>query len=105
MGLDLWRSRDQTGNRPLTAERNARSAGVSERVRFDTGDMTNLPYEDETFDLVTSALAIHNIATAEGRETAMREALRVLRPGQNLVHIPPKASLTRVRTGACVRKR
>lgn len=85
VGIDLWRSKDQTGNRPLAAERNARVAGVSARVRFDTGDMTNLPYEDEAFDLVTSALAIHNIPTAEGRKTAMREALRVLRPGGRMV--------------------
>ncbi len=85
VGIDLWRSQDQSGNSPEVAEGNAAAAGVADRVRLDTGDMTKLPYEDGTFDVVTSALAVHNIASAVGRETAVREALRVLRPGGRLV--------------------
>ena len=54
-------------------------------MRFDTGDMTALPYEDAAFDVVTSALAVHNIKKAEGRRAAVAEAVRVLRPGGRLV--------------------
>lgn len=85
VGIDLWRSKDQSGNTPEVAEQNARSAGVLGRVRFDTGDMTSLPYPDDSFDVVTSALAVHNISSAEGREKALHEAIRVLRPGGRMV--------------------
>lgn len=85
VGLDLWRSKDQSGNSPDVAEQNALAAGVADRLRFDTGDMTELPYPDDTFDLVTSALAVHNISTAAGRRAAVQEAVRVLRPGGRLV--------------------
>jgi arsenite methyltransferase len=77
-GIDLWRSVDQSGNSAEAAARNAEVNGVSGRVRFDTGDMTALPYADGSFDLVTASLAIHNIRTREGRRRALSEAARVL---------------------------
>ena len=82
-GADLWRSVDQSGNSPDVTASNAAAAGV--RVSLDTADMTSLPYPDESFDLVVSSMAIHNIHPAAGRLTAVDEALRVLRPGGRLV--------------------
>jgi arsenite methyltransferase len=84
-GADLWRSTDQSGNAEAVTRANAEAAGVSGRVTLDTADMTALPYPDESFDLVVSSLAIHNIHPAPGRLRALDEALRVLRPGGRLV--------------------
>jgi ubiquinone/menaquinone biosynthesis C-methylase UbiE len=47
--------------------------------------MTALPFEDSSFDLVVSSLAIHNIGGSAGREKALNEAVRVLRPGGRLL--------------------
>jgi len=47
--------------------------------------MTALPFEDCSFDVVTSALAIHNIRSAKRRYGAIDEAMRVLRPGGQLL--------------------
>lgn len=84
-GVDLWRSRDQSGNDPETTRRNAAAAGVGDRVELHTGDLVELPFPDDAFDVVTSALAIHNIPDAGQRERAVREAVRVLKPGGRLV--------------------
>jgi arsenite methyltransferase len=62
-----------------------RPAGVGSRVELHTADMTSLPFPDASFDVVASALAIHNIPTAEGRTAAVTEALRVLRPGGQMI--------------------
>ncbi|MBV9126245.1 MAG: class I SAM-dependent methyltransferase, partial [Planctomycetes bacterium] len=48
-------------------------------------DMTALPFEDNSFDVVVSSLAIHNISGRVGREKAVEEAVRVLRPGGRLL--------------------
>lgn len=85
VGGDLWRSKDQSGNDPWVTLANARAANVADRVQLHTADMTSLPFPDDSFDLVTSALAIHNIPTPEGRQQALDEALRVLRPGGRLL--------------------
>jgi ubiquinone/menaquinone biosynthesis C-methylase UbiE len=58
---------------------------VVERVELHTADMTNLPFEDSTFDWVLSSLAIHNIWGRIGRDKAIDEAVRVLRPGGRLM--------------------
>jgi arsenite methyltransferase len=84
-GADLWRSVDQSGNSPRVTTANAVASGVAERVSLDTADMTSLPYPDDSFDLVVSSMAIHNIHPAPGRLTAVDEAVRVLRPGGRLV--------------------
>lgn len=79
-GIDLWRSVDQSGNTITAAQGNATLNGVQDRIHFDTGDMTALPYPDGTFDLVTASFAIHNIRSHDGRRRAITEAVRVLAP-------------------------
>ena len=85
VGVDLWRSVDQSGNSAEAARRNAIAEGVADRVELHNGDMTALPFEDNSFDLVLSSLAIHNIKGSAGREKAVNEAARVLRPGGRLL--------------------
>lgn len=84
VGVDLWRA-DQTGNSPEVTRRNAEMEGVAARVTLHSGDMTSLPFEDQSFDVVVSSLAIHNIPSAAGREAAIAEAVRVLRPGGRIL--------------------
>jgi ubiquinone/menaquinone biosynthesis C-methylase UbiE len=85
VGADLWRSVHQSGNSADAAQRIAVAKGVADRVELHTGDMTALPFEDNSFDLVLSSLAIHNISGHAGREKAINEAVRVLRPGGRLM--------------------
>jgi ubiquinone/menaquinone biosynthesis C-methylase UbiE len=88
VGADLW-SRDQSGNGPEATLANAAAAGVADRVEVHTADMTALPFADGCFDVVTSAMAIHNIRSPEGRYRAVDEAMRVLRPGGQLLVADP----------------
>ncbi len=85
VGVDLWRRADQSGNSAEAARRNAVAEGVADRVELHTGDMTALPFENDSFDVVVSSLAIHNIPGRAGREKAIDEAVRVLRPGGRLL--------------------
>jgi ubiquinone/menaquinone biosynthesis C-methylase UbiE len=85
IGADLWHGKDQSGNSREATLANAAAAGVADRVEVHTADMTALPFADGSFDIVTSALAIHNIPSAEGRYCAVDEAIRVLRPGGQLL--------------------
>ncbi len=83
IGVDLWRSVDQSGNDPATARRNADAEGVP--VDLLTGDMRALPVGTGSLDLVVSSLAIHNVPDQAGRLRAVAEAARTLRPGGRLV--------------------
>jgi arsenite methyltransferase len=80
-GVDIWRLRDQTGNSRAATERNAMLEGVSERVDVVDADARDLPFPPESFDVVLSSLALSNIASDDERAKALREAVRVLRPG------------------------
>jgi SAM-dependent methyltransferase len=84
-GVDIWNTRDQSGNGKDVTVRNASLEGVGERVDVETGDMRTLPFADATFDLVVSSLAIHNIRSNAGRRQAVAEGFRVLRPGSRMV--------------------
>jgi SAM-dependent methyltransferase len=84
-GIDLWRSRDQSGNDIEAIKHNARVCGVEDRVELNTGNITTLPYYDGQFDLVVSSLAIHNLKAREDRRQAITEAIRVLEPGGKII--------------------
>ena len=88
VGVDLW-TKDQSGNRPQVTLANAAAAGVADRVEVHTADITALPFQDSSFDVVTSAMVIHNIPSPEARYRALDEAMRVLRPGGQLLIADP----------------
>jgi demethylmenaquinone methyltransferase/2-methoxy-6-polyprenyl-1,4-benzoquinol methylase len=58
------------------------AAGLSERISCLQGDCEAMPFPDGSFDVATIAFGIRNF---EHREAALREILRVLRPGGRLV--------------------
>jgi arsenite methyltransferase len=83
IGVDLWHA-DQTDNSPSATLTNAKLENVADRIELHTADMTALPFDDNSVDVIVSSLAIHNIPSHEGRRKALAEAMRVLRPGGRL---------------------
>lgn len=79
------------------AQRGARTIGLdithrmlqlaslrSRRVPLIAGDMTSLPFQSDAFDLVTTGYGLRNVPVLE---TAVAEALRVLKPGGVLLSL------------------
>jgi arsenite methyltransferase len=83
IGVDIWRA-DQTHNAELNTLRNAEIEEVADRVEVRTADITDLPFDDASVDVIVSSLVVHNISSEDGRRMAISEAARVLRPGGKL---------------------
>ncbi len=84
VGADVWSTHDQSGNALEVTRQNATLEGVADRVELHTADMRALPFDDGSFDVVVSSLAIHNVSGADERAKALREAARVLKKGGKL---------------------
>jgi ubiquinone/menaquinone biosynthesis C-methylase UbiE len=76
---------DQSGNASDATQRNAAAEGVADRAELRTADMTALPFEDDSFDVVVSNAAMHNVKGRAGRDRAIEQAVRVLRLGGRLM--------------------
>jgi arsenite methyltransferase len=87
-----------TRNSPTAALAGASAAGVLERVEVLEADARDLPFEDESFDVVVSDRALHGIPHAVGRELAVRHIARVLRPGGRVVILDVRRTGEYVRT-------
>jgi arsenite methyltransferase len=85
LGIDIWQQVDQASNNPQATLENAQREGVVDRVELKDSDARELPFMDKSFDVVLSSFAIHNIYDTVGREKAIREIHRVLKPGGQLV--------------------
>ncbi|MGP8066169.1 MAG: class I SAM-dependent methyltransferase [Acidimicrobiales bacterium] len=87
VGLDRWTA-DQSGNHPKATLRNLDAERVRAKCELVTGDMTALPFRDNSFDVVVSSVAIHNIdrhhPQSKRRLHALDEAVRVLKSGGRL---------------------
>lgn len=93
IGVDLWRNVDQSGNSAEATTANAVALGVADRVELHTADLRDLPLPGASADVVVSSLVIHNLHDRAGRDAAVRNAARLLRPGGRLVlvdvmHVP-----------------
>jgi arsenite methyltransferase len=80
-GVDIWQSEVLSGNNPEATLRNAKAEGVADRVKIETADALKLPFGASSFDVVVSSVAIHNIHSSQDRAKALREIVRVLKPG------------------------
>lgn len=72
---------DNTADR---LRRNATMAGVNDRLAVQVADMRQLPFADGTFDAAMSVAAIDHLPWP-GIEQALRETVRVLKPGGQLL--------------------
>jgi len=81
VGIDLWQKQDQAGNSREATLENAAREGVAARVELLDGDARQMPFEKETFDIILSSWALHNIYDVAGRRRALEEIVRVLKPG------------------------
>lgn len=82
-----WGINDNTPQRLL---RNASAAGVGARVEARVADMRELPFEDGSFDAAVSSFALDHLRR-EGVALALREAVRVLKPGGQILIINLRA--------------
>src|SRR3954453_1495004 len=81
VGIDKWQQEDLSGNNAAGTLRNAMIEAVADRVEVHTGDARKLPFDDASFNVVLSSMALHNIYNADERQTAVREIARVLKSG------------------------
>jgi arsenite methyltransferase len=80
-GIDVWSTKDLSGNSLARTQMNVEVEGVQDKVDLKSDDARKLSFPDATFDVVLSNLCIHNIPDPEGRAQACREIARVLKPG------------------------
>jgi arsenite methyltransferase len=84
IGIDIWNPLELSGNSSDAAKANVKIEGVADKVRIETGDAQKLVYPDNHYDVVVSSLVLHNLPEQDARAQAVREMLRVLKPGGKL---------------------
>jgi len=92
IGIDLWSQKDLSNNSEKAVLQNAQLEGVRGRVEIINGDMRKIPLPNASVDVVVASMAIHNIPTRSGREEAVREAVRVLKPGGKMALLDFKST-------------
>lgn len=92
-GIDIWDTVEIPGNSPEAAYRNAEIEGVRNRVEFLSGNVLNLEFEDNSFDLVTSSSVLNNLSGNEKKLRALKEICRVLKPGGTFFLLEPLRNL------------
>jgi SAM-dependent methyltransferase len=81
VGLNVWSQYDFSDDYVSAAFTNAEVEGVKNRIEIKDGPMRKMPFSKNHFDIVISGSAIHHIDSAEGRNKAILEIVRVLKPG------------------------
>lgn len=83
VGIDNWGSKWDYSKRQC--EDNAQAEGVHGRISFQQASASELPFPDETFDLVVSNLTFHEVVDSKSRLAVLKEALRVVKQGGKFV--------------------
>jgi len=81
VGVDVWQKGDLSSNSRSAVVANIEKAGLAHKAEVVDGDARSLPFTDSFFDVVLSNFVLHNIPTEVEREQALREVVRVLKPG------------------------
>lgn len=78
IGIDIW-TEGSGDNRPEAFQENAKIEKVTDRVSLQNEDVRQLPYDNESFDVIISGLTMHHMGF--DTDKAMSEMTRVLKPG------------------------
>lgn len=84
IGIDIYQPHSGGG----TAEtfwKNAAQDGLTNKVDLRIADAREMPFADESFDVVVSTSAFHHMGGSEARQQATDEIIRVLKPGGRIL--------------------
>ncbi len=79
VGIDTWGKAWEYSM--AVCEKNAAIEGVADRVRFERGSASSLPFDDESFDMVVSNFVFHEIRNVRDKSDLVQEAWRVVKSG------------------------
>ncbi|TXT64517.1 MAG: hypothetical protein BAJALOKI3v1_200028 [Promethearchaeota archaeon] len=79
-GIDIYNKMAISGNDLERVRKNAQLEGVAEKTTFQYGTATEIPFEDESFDIVNVSSVLHEIHDREDQKKAIKEIYRVLKP-------------------------
>ena len=79
-GIDIFDPKSISGNSLERVQKNAEIEGVSNRTKFAFGSVTDIPFQNKSFDIVTCMGVIHHLPKEEDRVKAFEEIRRVLKP-------------------------
>jgi SAM-dependent methyltransferase len=80
-GIDVWSNVDMGGNSAAATQHNLDLEGVSALCTLVSQPAQEMTFPDASFDVILSNLCLHNIYDAELRRQALRQIVRVLKPG------------------------
>ena len=80
-GVDTWSKARLSGNDPLSVLANAAKEGVGTKVSAVKAQSTQLPFGDQSVDVIVSGVAIHHLVPRKQRQSLFAEMTRVLKDG------------------------
>ncbi len=78
-GIDIYEKKAISGNALDTVRKNARIERIEGKTTFQYGSATDIPFEDNKFDIVNISSVLHEIHGEKNQEQAMEEISRVLK--------------------------
>ncbi|MCK9151371.1 class I SAM-dependent methyltransferase [Methanobacterium alcaliphilum] len=91
VAFDLFDPKGESISSRNLLEKNLEIAKITDRVQIVQGDVTNIEFEDNTFDAAISSLLINNLG--KSKQTALKELFRVLKPRGKILIIVPSRNL------------
>jgi SAM-dependent methyltransferase len=89
VGIDIWDTMELGGNSPERAYKNAEIEGVKDKVGFKFGNVLEIPFGDNVFDIVTCSSVLNNLHGKNNRIKALEEIFRVLKPKGKCMLLEP----------------
>jgi arsenite methyltransferase len=94
VGIDIWDKMELSGNSPERAYENAEIEGVKDKVEFKFGNVLEIPFDNNLFDIVTCSSILNNLPGEKNRVKALTEIFRVLKPTGKCMVLEPLRNFT-----------
>jgi len=78
-GIDIYSKLAIPGNALETVQNNARIEKVENKSTFQYGSVTDIPFEENRFDIVNASSVLHEVHNVNEKHKAMQEIYRVLK--------------------------
>ena len=87
VGIDIYSTNAIAGNSLQAVSQNAKCEGVAEKCEFKFGNALDIPFPDNSFDVVSAGSVLHMFQRDHQRTKVAEEVFRVLKPGGRFITV------------------